>query len=91
MHIYGRPHAVPTRTPVLMPALICPKCASAMEEGFLLDKTDPTGFPLAPEWAEGTPEPSMWTGLKLKGRVRHKVTTYRCTHCGFLESYAPGA
>jgi len=72
-----------------MAALACPKCGGAMEAGFILDKGIPTGSVSSSEWVDGTPEPSIWTGLKLRGRERHPVTTYRCTACGFLESYAP--
>jgi len=60
-----------------------------MEPGFVIDKGQPYGSVSAPEWAEGAPEPSFWTGLKLKGRERHAVVTFRCPRCGFLESYAP--
>jgi ribosomal protein L37E len=31
----------------------------------------------------------MKMGLKLAGRERHAVVTYRCSACGYLESYAP--
>jgi hypothetical protein len=42
-------------------------------------------------WIDGAPEPSFWSGLKLKGHQRLPVTTYRCSACGYLESYAPPA
>ena len=69
----------------------CPKCAAAMEPGFIIDKGVPNGSVSAPEWAEGVPKTSFWSGLKLSGRERHAVTTFRCTACGYLESYAPSA
>jgi hypothetical protein len=31
----------------------------------------------------------MKMGLNLAGRERHAVVTYRCSACGYLESYAP--
>ncbi len=40
------------------------------------------------EWVEGVPEPSFWSGIKLKGRQRLKAVTYRCTRCGLLQAYA---
>jgi hypothetical protein len=40
-------------------------------------------------WVAGLPEHSIWTGLKLKGRTQLQTLTYRCTRCGYLESYAP--
>jgi predicted Zn-ribbon and HTH transcriptional regulator len=65
----------------------CPKCAAAMEPGFMLDWT--VGGYLVTEWMEGEPEKSFWTGLKLNRRRRLKVVAWRCRRCGFLESYAP--
>lgn len=69
----------------------CPKCAAAMEPGFLIDEGMPGGSVSAPEWADGAPDRSFWSGLKLSGRERHAVTTFRCLACGYLESYAPPA
>ena len=67
----------------------CSKCQSSMEPGFTVDHTY-GGF--APsEWASGEPRYSIWTGMKMDGRTRHNVVTYRCTRCGYLESYAPDA
>jgi hypothetical protein len=58
-----------------------------MEEGFLLDRGH-GNQPSQAEWAEGQPEKSFWHGLRLKGRDRIAVTTYRCPSCGLLQSYA---
>lgn len=66
----------------------CPACRAEMEEGFLLDKAD-ANLPSPQEWVEGQPVPSFWTGLKLKGKDKLRVTTYRCPNCGLLQSYAP--
>jgi len=66
----------------------CSKCNAAMEPGFVIDKGDHIGMVSAPEWAEGAPTPSFWTGLNLRGRERHAVTTFRCPKCGYLEAYA---
>ena len=73
---------------MLDPAIVCPKCGAAMEDGFLVDHT--YGGVEKPEWASGTPDASIWVGVRMKGRERHPVHTYRCTSCGFLESYARG-
>ena len=67
--------------------LACPKCRSDMEDGFLVDHTH--GGVEKPQWASGTPDSSFWVGVRMKGRQRHQVHTYRCTSCGYLESYAP--
>ena len=64
----------------------CPKCGKRMEPGYVLDITH--GAMAQSSWIEGAPERSFWTGLKLKGHQRLPVTTYRCTGCGYLESYA---
>ena len=69
------------------PALNCPKCESAMEEGFIVDygaggDKQPSG------WVEGEPVKSFWTGTKISGKTQLVVTTYRCAGCGYLESYA---
>ena len=63
----------------------CPKCESRMTSGFIVDTT----YVAAAEGAGGEPHQSMWTGVRMKGRERHPVTTFRCPKCGFLESYAP--
>ena len=64
----------------------CARCGGTMEPGFILDE----GYgKIGPEkWVEGTPQFSIWTGLKLRGKDRLQVTSYRCRRCGYLESYA---
>jgi hypothetical protein len=59
-----------------------------MEPGFVIDQVGHNSSS-APEWAEGVPERSFWAGLKLTGRERHAIVTYRCSACGYLEAYAP--
>ncbi len=71
--------------------LTCPKCAGAMEEGFLPDQSE--GF-YVPHWQPGSPEPVRFLGgnvgtFKVNKDQWRPVITYRCTQCGFLESYAP--
>ena len=63
-----------------------------MEEGFLVEQHEATAF--YTEWQSGTPEYSFFFGL-LTGHLKHRqprleVTTYRCTGCGLLKSYALG-
>lgn len=65
---------------------VCPKCQSAMKRGFILDHT--YGYLDVATWVEGEPERSFWSGLKTHGRKMVKVETWRCSKCGFLESYA---
>jgi predicted nucleic-acid-binding Zn-ribbon protein len=64
----------------------CPKCSGRMEEGFVLDRTSRAN--LQSTWVGGLPAKSFWTGLKLKGLATIPVTTFRCSGCGYLESYA---
>ena len=66
----------------------CPKCASAMAEGFVVDHTH--GGASVSAWVEGEPRKSFWTGLKLGGKTPVDIQTWRCRRCGYLESYAPG-
>lgn len=64
----------------------CPKCSGEMEEGFIADYTH--GEVLVSKWIEGKPEKSFWVGAKTKDRNNVEVKTYRCSGCGYLESYA---
>ncbi len=66
----------------------CPKCQHSMEPGFVLDTAYGDSYFASPEWADGTPDVSFWTGVRMKGRERHPITTYRCSGCGYLEAYA---
>jgi predicted nucleic-acid-binding Zn-ribbon protein len=67
----------------------CAKCGGEMEEGFVLDYT--YGGRLQSGWVEGEPERSLWRGIKLRGKEQLPVFTFRCSRCGYLESYAPSA
>lgn len=69
----------------LPPLVFCPKCTTAMEEGFLFNVPRNVGV----WWAAGAPPfsdavPEVYDGL---WRV-YGVSIYRCTACGYLESYA---
>ena len=57
-----------------------------MEEGFIKDEG--YGTVAASKWVEGPPERSFWSGTKTSGKRQVQVSTYRCTSCGYLESYA---
>jgi len=59
-----------------------------MERGLVMDRAQ-AGKPTTPNWLEGMPEPSFFLGLKTAGKERHEVITFRCSACGYLESYAP--
>jgi hypothetical protein len=70
----------------------CPLCNGSMHAGFLRDVNHKN--PVAEvveqmEWIAGDPGPvSNWHGgIKLAGRERHKVATFACTTCGYLQSF----
>jgi predicted nucleic-acid-binding Zn-ribbon protein len=71
-----------------MSQLVCPKCSNAMELGFVVDHTH--GGSAGPEWVQEAVQ-SSWTDIKMSGKERHPVQTFRCVRCGYLESYAPPA
>jgi hypothetical protein len=56
-----------------------------MEMGFILDRAN-NGANQA-RWIAGKPERGFF-GLKMGGKRWAEIQTYRCTACGFLESYA---
>jgi hypothetical protein len=58
-----------------------------MEAGYVVDHGD-LNTRMVGAWEAGAPEPSVWSGLKAKGKAPHPITTYRCTRCGLLEQYA---
>jgi hypothetical protein len=60
-----------------------------MVEGFVVDASH--GTMGVSNWVEGPPEKSIWTGVKLSGRPRSELATWRCGRCGFLEHYAPAS
>lgn len=60
---------------------MCPKCNAKMDKGFIGDKKDMSNE-TRQTW--GTGINALGSGLD----NAHPVTTYRCTGCGYLESYA---
>jgi predicted RNA-binding Zn-ribbon protein involved in translation (DUF1610 family) len=66
----------------------CPKCNDKMELGFIVSRP-PMGLAyMMPKWVAGEPI-ERWRGIKMEAPLR--VTTYRCSNCGYLESYARAA
>ncbi len=43
---------------------------------------------MEPRCAAGAPQKSFWAGTKLPEEKQIPVGTFRCSRCGFLESYA---
>ena len=72
----------------------CPYCEKEMERGFLLDFT--RNAVINSRWQAGDPQDQKFFGLKTGGVKLNKkrtlpVSSYRCSDCGYLESYAPSA
>jgi hypothetical protein len=65
----------------------CPKCNGEMQEGFILDAKHDARFRVS-SWVAGKPEKSFWEGTKVDGKEQHHIQSFRCTCCGYLESYA---
>jgi len=59
-----------------------------MVGGYVIDRT--YGSVAVGSWVEGEPQRSVWTGLKLSGKAKLDIATWRCGRCGFLEQYATG-
>jgi hypothetical protein len=57
-----------------------------MEQGFIMDVTH--GGRLVSHWAAGPPQRSFWLGTKASAGSLIPVGTFRCSLCGYLESYA---
>ncbi|MBS1964623.1 MAG: zinc ribbon domain-containing protein [Chloroflexi bacterium SZAS-1] len=71
--------------PTLPP--LCPKCQTLMVRGFIPEDTY-AGRTMQ-VWIEGKPETSKWTGeIVTKRRRQWYVRSYRCSFCGYVESYA---
>ena len=69
----------------------CPKCSKSMEKGFVVDLTYSGVFQSS--WVQGEPTEKRRIlgaerGIKWPKGKRAKIATYRCSGCGFLESYA---
>lgn len=57
-----------------------------MEQGFVLEHAyDARGVS---QWVAGAPLKSFWAGTKLPDKNLVPIGTYRCSSCGYLESYA---
>lgn len=66
---------------------VCPRCRGSMRQGFVVDHTEGLGRVVS-HWAAGAPVKSLWAGTKLPATTLIPIGTYRCSDCGYLESYA---
>lgn len=65
----------------------CPKCNGEMVQGFIFDRGD-GGLRRVINWVEGAPDKAFWTVTRVPEEKCVPVGTFRCSVCGFLESYA---
>jgi hypothetical protein len=66
--------------------LTCVKCQAPMDEGFIIDHSHTTKT--VATWVSGPPEKAVFRGLNLQGKMQVPLRTFRCTICGYVESYA---
>ena len=71
-----------------MLALKCPKCQNQMEHGYLLDTQGYNANRTDTLWVQGPVVKQHFPNTDLETKVTKHVVAYRCTNCGFLESYA---
>lgn len=66
----------------------CTGCRRPMEAGYFVDHGYGAVYPVG--WVAGVASWSRWLGLRLKGKTKVPVTTFRCPGCGRLDSFARG-
>ena len=66
---------------------MCPKCGAAMVQGFIVDWAQ-GGSRRVSSWVEGAPEKTFWSDTSAPDDKQVPVGTFRCSGCGFLESFA---
>ena len=67
-------------------ALNCSKCNGKMEEGLVVDLSYKGAIPSM--WVEDPAADSGVVGAVDNHKRKVKTVTYRCSNCGFLDSYA---
>lgn len=70
-------------------AIQCPKCNGVMVQGFIADRQG-AKYCRVSNWVEGAPGKPSWFGTSVPTPAEKciPVGTFRCSVCGFLESYA---
>jgi hypothetical protein len=64
----------------------CPKCNGEMVQGFTFESEGPKR--MVSTWVEGAPKKAWFGSADVPAEKRVPVGTFRCSVCGFLESYA---
>ena len=65
----------------------CPKCDGLMVQGFIVDRSH-GGEIRVSSWVEGAPKKAFWVGTAAPKEKQIPIGTFRCSGCGFLESFA---
>ncbi len=65
----------------------CPKCHALMVQGFIVDR-DHGGSRKVSSWVEGAPRKAFWSGTNAPDEKHVPIGTFRCSGCGYLESFA---
>ena len=65
----------------------CSKCQGHMIQGFIADFADMEQNANVSTWVEGPPKMSLMFGTKTPAAKHVPIGTYRCSACGYLESY----
>ena len=68
-----------------MHTLSCPKCTGEMVRGFCVDHSQ--AVRMLPAWLEGIPKRSFFGFVKVTYK-QIPIAVFRCSECGYLESYA---
>jgi hypothetical protein len=66
----------------------CPKCTGEMVQGFIVGREGPNR--VVSTWVDGSPQAvgTLFRQVKAPRDRCVPVGTFRCSACGFLESYA---
>lgn len=67
--------------------VVCSKCGTAMVAGFVAEYLS-GGRAQLDYWIEGPPTQDLRGRLDVTDQRKIPIKTYRCSRCGYLESYA---
>lgn len=66
----------------------CLRCGGRMREGFMPDLAYSSVEVRRSMWIEGAPEERSSGLIKVTDAPGYWITTFRCEHCGWLDSFA---
>jgi len=68
--------------------IFCPKCKIQMQQGYILDSMYGNVITTTSKWSGGKAKKILTFVLPSTDNKSIEITTYRCSECGYLESYA---